>query len=322
MLNEERGLEALVERLVPVLERSRLQWDVVFIDDGSTDRTREILEALNRRDPRLKALAFSRNFGKERAIAAGLDHAHGDAVVIMDADLQHPPDVIDQFIAKWNEGFDVVYAQRDDRVEDGIARRAFSISFYHLFKAMSGTALPDGAGDFRLLDRKAVVAMRRFGERARFTKGLYAWIGFKSTGVVFHVPPRHDGTKSRFNPRALWRFAMDGIVSFTTMPLRVWSYVGVAVSGLAFLYIVFFLLTYLFVGSAAPGFPTLIISILFLGGIQLISLGVIGEYLGRMYEEVKGRPLYIVDTTIGDVTAAADETARPDRAAASPRVTP
>jgi glycosyltransferase involved in cell wall biosynthesis len=317
MLNEERGLEALVTALTPVLDRTGLIWDVVFVDDGSRDRTREILASLNRRDPRLKAISFSRNFGKERAIAAGLDHAHGDAVVIMDADLQHPPDVIPQFIAKWNDGFDVVYAQRDDRIEDGLARRAFSVGFYGLFKAMSGTALPDGAGDFRLLDKKAVAAMRQFKERARFTKGLYAWIGFKSTGVVFHVPPRHDGTKSRFNPRALWRFAMDGIVSFTTMPLRVWSYVGVAVSALAFLYIAVFLIKYLIVGNDTAGFPTLIVSILFLGGIQLISLGVIGEYLGRMYEEVKGRPLYIVETTIGSVDPVSGSATAPVTAASA-----
>lgn len=299
MLNEERGLEALVGRLVPVLEQTGLIWDVVFVDDGSTDRTRAILKSLHARDPRLTAISFSRNFGKERAVAAGLDHAHGDAVVLMDGDLQHPPEVIPAFLAKWQQGFDIVYGQRDDRDADGALRRAFSIGFYKAFKAMSGTSLPDGAGDFRLLDRKAVVALQRFGERVRFNKGLYAWIGFKSCGVAFHVPPRFDGSKSRFRPRQLWHFALDGLVSFTTMPLRVWSYVGIVVSGLAFLYIVGFLLKYLLYGGGVAGFPTLIVSILFLGGIQLISLGIIGEYLGRMYEEVKGRPLYIVDERIG-----------------------
>ena len=169
---------------------------------------------------------------------------------------------------------------------------------------MSGTTLPGGAGDFRLLDRKAVDALNGMRERVRFNKGLYVWIGFKSTGVTFHVPPRFDGTKSRFNPRQLWRFALDGLVSFTTMPLRVWSYVGIAVSTLAFAYILFFLMKYLIYGDSVAGFPTLIISILFLGGIQLISLGIIGEYLGRMYEEVKGRPLFIVGGEIGAATAA------------------
>jgi polyisoprenyl-phosphate glycosyltransferase len=299
MLNEERGLEALVAQLKPVLEATGMTWDVVFIDDGSRDRTRDILRRLNRDDPRFKAVAFSRNFGKERAVAAGLQHAKGDAVVLMDADLQHPPEIIKAFIAKWREGYDIVYGQRDDREADGAARRLFSKVFYGAFKAMSGTSLPDGAGDFRLLDRRAVEAMNQFSERVRFNKGLYAWIGFPSCGVTFHVPARFDGTKSRFNPRALVRFAIDGLVSFTTMPLRIWSYVGIAVSGLAFTYIVGFLVKMLIFGGGTAGFPTLIIAILFLGGIQLISLGVIGEYLGRMYEEVKGRPLYIVAEEIG-----------------------
>jgi polyisoprenyl-phosphate glycosyltransferase len=247
----------------------------------------------------LKAIAFSRNFGKEHAVAAGLAHATGDAVVLMDADLQHPPDIIPIFVEKWRQGFDIVYGQRDDRESDSVVRRVFSRTFYSAFKRMSGTTLPDGAGDFRLLDRKAVNALNRFQERVRFNKGLFAWIGFKSCGVTFHVPLRFDGGKSRFRPRQLWRFALDGLVSFTTMPLRIWSYVGVAVSGLAFVYIIGFLLKFALYGGGVAGFPTLIIAILFLGGIQLISLGVLGEYLGRMYEEVKGRPLYIIDEAIG-----------------------
>ncbi len=299
MLNEEQGLDALVTRLKPVLEGTGLAWEIVFVDDGSKDRTCDILRRLNASDPRIKAVSFSRNFGKELAVAAGLKYATGDAVVLMDADLQHPPEVIHDFIAKWREGFDIVYGRRDDRQEDSVIRRIFSVAFYRAFKAMSGTTLPGGAGDFRLLDRKAVDALNSIQERVRFNKGLYAWIGFKSTGVTFHVPPRFDGSKSRFRPRQLWRFALDGLVSFTTLPLRVWSYVGIAVSTLAFAYILFYLLKYLIFGDSVAGFPTLIISILFLGGIQLISLGVIGEYMGRMYEEVKGRPLFIVGEEIG-----------------------
>lgn len=299
VLNEEKGLDALIKRVVPVLDATGLSWDILFIDDGSRDRTRQMLRDLNRADPRIRAIAFSRNFGKELAVAAGLRHAGGDAVVLMDGDLQHPPEVIPTFIAKWREGYEVVYAQREDRDADGVLRRAFSRGFYRAFKSMSGTALPDGAGDFRLLGRRAVDAMNRFTERVRFNKGLYAWIGFPSVGVPFHVPPRHDGGKSRWRPRQLWRFALDGLVSFTTLPLRVWSYVGVAVSGLAFLYIAVFLAKTLVYGIDQAGFPTLIISILFLGGIQLMSLGIIGEYLGRVYEEVKGRPMYIVAEEIG-----------------------
>lgn len=299
MLNEEKGLEALAARVKPVLEATGLAWEIVFVDDGSRDGTCEILRGLNAADPRIKAVSLSRNFGKELAVAAGLRYATGDAVVLMDADLQHPPEVIPEFIAKWRLGFDIVYGQRDDREADGLLRRAFSVVFYRAFRAMSGTTLPGGAGDFRLLDRKAVDALNGLRERVRFNKGLYVWIGFKSTGVTFHVPPRFDGTKSRFRPRQLWRFALDGLVSFTTMPLRVWTYVGLVVSALAFAYILFFLMKYLLYGDSVAGFPTLIISILFLGGIQLLSLGIIGEYLGRMYEEVKGRPLFIVGEEIG-----------------------
>ena len=299
MLNEEKGLEALAARVMSALEATGLDWEIVFVDDGSKDRTCESLRRLNAADSRLKAVSLSRNFGKELAVAAGLRYATGDAVVLMDADLQHPPEVIPEFIAKWREGFDIVYGKRDDREADGLLRRAFSNVFYSAFRAMSGTTLPGGAGDFRLLDRKAVDALNSLRERVRFNKGLYVWIGFKSTGVTFHVPPRFDGSKSRFRPRQLWRFALDGLVSFTTMPLRVWTYVGIAVSTLAFAYILFFLLKYLIYGDSVAGFPTLIISILFLGGIQLLSLGIIGEYLGRMYEEVKGRPLFIVGEEIG-----------------------
>jgi glycosyltransferase involved in cell wall biosynthesis len=311
MLNEEAGLDALVARLKPVLEASGLDWDVLFIDDGSRDGTRAVLRRLNAADGRMSAICFSRNFGKEIAVAAGLDHARGDAVVLMDADLQHPPEVIPEFVAKWREGFDIVYGQRDDREADSFARRMFSRVFYGAFRTMSGTTLPDNAGDFRLLDRKAVDAMRRFRERVRFNKGLFAWIGFKAVGVTFHVPPRHGGGGSRWSLRKLWRFALDGLVSFTTIPLRVWSYVGVCVSALAFVYIFGFLLKMLIFGGGAAGFPTLIISILFLGGVQLISLGVIGEYLARVYEEVKGRPLYIVSERVGD--EATTEPTKPDR---------
>ncbi|MEQ1648060.1 MAG: glycosyltransferase family 2 protein [Hyphomicrobiaceae bacterium] len=297
--NEEKGIEALIAHLRPILEATALDWDVVFIDDGSRDRTRELLYKAHTTDPRFTAVCFSRNFGKEIAVAAGLGYAKGDAVIIMDADLQHPPELIHTFIAKWREGYDIVYGQREDRDADSPVRRFFSRGFYRMFEQMSGTTLPDGAGDFRLMDRQAVDAMNRMSERARFNKGLYAWIGFKSTGVKFVVPPRFDGGGSRWRPRQLWRFALDGLMSFSTVPLRIWSYMGLFVSGLAFGYVLFFLIKTLVFGADVPGFPTLIISVLFLGGMQLISLGVIGEYLGRIYEEVKNRPLYLVSEEIG-----------------------
>ena len=301
VLNEARGLDMLIGRIKPVLEGTGLAWEIVFVDDGSIDATRQMLRRAHDSDPRIKAIALSRNFGKEIAVAAGLRYATGDGVILMDADLQHPPEIIPQFIERWRDGYDIVYGQRDDRESDSVVRRTASRMFYNLFQYMSGTTLPDGAGDFRLLDRKAVNAMNRLSEHARFNKGLYAWIGFQSVGVTFHVPPRYDGGGSRWKPRQLWRFAIDGLVSFSTMPLRVWSYVGIVISSLAFAYVSIFLAKTLIFGRDmnAPGFPTLIVAVLFLGGVQLISLGVIGEYLGRMYEEVKGRPLFIVAEEVG-----------------------
>jgi polyisoprenyl-phosphate glycosyltransferase len=297
-LNEERSIPPLVERLRPVLDGLGLDWEVIFVDDGSTDGTLKLLRRLNREDHRFKALSLSRNFGKEIAAAAGLHYVTGDAAVLMDADLQHPPELIREFVARWKEGYDVVYGQRLDRDADSAFHRLSARVFYVAFQKLSGTSLPPGAGDFRLLDRKAIDAMNRMRERVRFNKGLYAWMGFRSIGVPFHVPPRSAGS-SRWRPRQLLRFALDGITTFTTIPLRVWSYLGLVVSLFAFCYAVVILLEALIRGVDVPGFPSLIISVLFFAGVQLISLGVIGEYLGRVYEEVKGRPLFLVSEELG-----------------------
>ncbi|MBA4173218.1 MAG: glycosyltransferase [Hyphomicrobium sp.] len=299
VLNEERGIGALLARLTPVLDATGERWDILFVDDGSTDGTLLALRAANARDPRVKAISLSRNFGKEIAVAAGLRHATGAAVVLMDGDLQHPPEVIPEFVAKWRAGYDDVYAQRQDRAADSPSRRLLSVFYYRTFKVLSGTKLHENAGDFRLLSRRAVDALNQLGERARFNKGLFAWIGFKSTGVPFDVPDRQDAGGSRWNMRKLVRFAFDGIASFTTLPLRIWSVIGLAVSLFAFTYIVVFVIKTLIFGAELKGFPTLIVSIMFFSGIQLISLGVIGEYLGRIYEEVKARPLFLVAEEIG-----------------------
>ena len=317
VLNEERGIAPLLARLTPVLEASGESWEVVFIDDGSTDGTIAELRAAHSKDRRIKVLSFSRNFGKEIAVAAGLQRASGTAVVLMDADLQHPPEIIPDFLAKWRAGYDDVYGQRIDRTADSPVRRLFSRAFYRLFRALSGTRLPENAGDFRLLSRRAVDAMNRIGERARFNKGLFAWVGFKSIGLPFDVPDRPDGSVSRWRLRRLVRFALDGIFSFTTIPLRIWSVIGLAVSLLAFAYIVVFMLKTLIFGTDLKGFPTLVVSIMFFAGIQLISLGVIGEYLGRIYEEVKARPLFLVADEIGLETDAGTEAAAVPSAAGS-----
>jgi polyisoprenyl-phosphate glycosyltransferase len=299
VLNEAQGLSALVARLRTALETVGLSWEIIFVDDGSTDATLALLKTLHAEEPRIKAVSLSRNFGKEIAVAAGLKYATGDAAVLMDADLQHPPELIADFVRHWRAGYDIVYGQRLDRAADTFAHRWAARAFYAAFRHLSGTALPPGAGDFRLLDRKAVDAMNRMGERVRFNKGLYAWMGFRSIGVPFQVPPRQDAGRSRWRPRQLLRFGLDGIASFTTIPLRVWSYLGLMISAFAFCYAVVFLLKTLVLGTDVPGFPSLIISVMFFAGVQLLCLGVIGEYLGRMYEEVKGRPLFLVAEELG-----------------------
>jgi glycosyltransferase involved in cell wall biosynthesis len=297
-LNEEQAIPPLVDRLRPVLDGLGFDWEVIFVDDGSTDCTMSVLRDLNARDARFKAVSLSRNFGKEAAAAAGLVYASGDAAVIMDADLQHPPELIEDFVRQWRLGADMVYGRRLDRGTDSPVHRLAAHVFYALFGKLSRTALPDGAGDFRLLDRKVIDSMNRLGERVRFNKGLYAWVGFRSVGVPFSVPPRATG-RSRWRLRKLLHHAFDGLASFSTVPLRVWSYLGLVVSMFAFCYAIVILVKTLIYGIDVPGFPSLIISVMFFAGVQLISLGVLGEYLGRIYEEVKGRPLFLVAEELG-----------------------
>lgn len=307
VLNEVHALGPLLERLCPVLERLG-GWEIVFVDDGSTDGTLDLVRTINRTDARIGAVALSRNFGKEIAIAAGLRYARGDAVVIMDADLQHPPEVIEAFEAKWRAGYQVVYGERLERAHEGRLRQLLSRAFYRTFNALSKCDIPEGAGDFRLLDRRAVDAMNTLGERSRFNKGLFSWIGFRSVGVPYAVAGRVHGA-SRWNFRNLVRFALDGLTSFTTIPLRIWSLLGLALSLTAFASALVFLVQTLVYGIDAPGFPSLIISVMIFSGVQLISLGVIGEYLGRVYEEVKARPLFIVAEEIGTTRPAAEKPA-------------
>ncbi|HZW46478.1 MAG TPA: glycosyltransferase family 2 protein [Microvirga sp.] len=296
--NESANIGPLCARLFPVLDRIGLPWEVVFVDDGSRDDTLEVIRSLSRTEPRVGAISFSRNFGKEIAIAAGLDHARGHAVVIMDADLQHPPEMIEAFVERWQQGYDIVYGQRTDRSDETRVKRGFAHLFYRLFARFGEIGLPEGAGDFRLIDRKGVEVLRAMSEKARFSKGLYAWIGFKSTGVPFVVEERRFGS-SKWSFRKLFRFAFDGIAAFSTVPLRIWTYLGFLISFLSIATALYFLIRTLLFGTDLPGFPSLIVSIMFFSGIQLMSLGVIGEYVGRIFAEVKRRPLYVVAERIG-----------------------
>jgi len=296
--NEGANIGPLCERLFPVLDRIGLPSEVVFIDDGSRDDSLSVIRALSETEPRIGAVSFSRNFGKEIAIAAGLDHARGDAVVIMDADLQHPPEMIEAFVERWREGYDMVYGQRTDRSDETRVKRGSAHLFYRLFARFGEVSLPEGAGDFRLIDRKGVAVLRAMGEKARFSKGLYAWIGFKGAGVPFVVEDRRSGT-SQWSFRRLFRFAFDGIAAFSTAPLRIWTYLGFLISFLSIATALYFLIRTLLFGSDLPGFPSLIVSIMFFSGIQLMSLGIIGEYVGRIFAEVKHRPLYVVAERIG-----------------------
>ena len=312
--DEAAGIGPLCARLVPVLECITPSWEIVFVDDGSADDTLAVVKTYNARDPRIGAVSFSRNFGKEIAIAAGLDHARGEAVVIMDADLQHPPEAIETFVARWREGYPMVYGQRTrtSRDDEGPIRRGFARLFYRLFARFGEMALPEGAGDFRLIDRKAVEVLRSLGERARFSKGLYAWIGFPSVGVPFMVEERRHGA-SKWSFGKLFRFAFDGITSFSTVPLRVWTYIGGFISLLALATALFFLVRTLIYGPDVPGYASLIVSVMFFSGIQLMSLGILGEYIGRIFAEVKRRPLYVVADRIGAAADASRAPVRDDR---------
>jgi glycosyltransferase involved in cell wall biosynthesis len=302
VFNESGNIEALLARLTPVLERVVASHEIIFVDDGSSDDTMATLRKVHAQDRRRRAVSFSRNFGKEIAIAAGLDYARGRAVVIIDADLQHPPELIEQFVARWREGYKNVYGSRVDRSGDSALRRMLTRRFYSIFEQFGETGLPDGAGDFRLLDRQAVEALKNMGERARFSKGLYAWIGFKSIGVPFDVAERHAGV-SKYSYRKLTRFALDGLMSFSTLPLKVWTYVGVFVSAFSLLAAIYYIVQTLTRGVDVPGYASLIVSIMFFAGVQLLTLGIMGEYIGRIFAEVKRRPLYLVAERLEDDAA-------------------
>jgi glycosyltransferase involved in cell wall biosynthesis len=296
--NEAVGLASFWARASDALDALGAPAEAVFVDDGSRDSTFAVLAALAARDPRVRVLSLSRNFGKEIALAAGLDHARGDAVVPIDADLQHPPELLGELVARWREGNDVVIALRRDRATDGIGRRIASDLFHRLFSRVSATPVPRGAGDFRLLARPVVDALKRMPERTRYMKGMYAWVGFRTATVGYDVEERAAG-RSRYGLLKLWRLAIDGIVSFSALPLRLSSFLGALFALVALAYGAWLVVRTLLHGIDVPGYASLMVVVLFLGGVQLLSLGVIGEYLGRVYDEVKARPLYVVRARLG-----------------------
>lgn len=291
--NEAPNVAPFFARLVPVLEGLDMAWEIVCVNDGSSDDTLERLVQAHQADYRIKVLGLSRNFGKERALSAGLAHAGGDAVIPMDADLQHPPEVIPTMVAKWREGFDVVYAVRNQRTGQGGMGKMQARLFYWLFDKLSEVPLPREVGDFRLMDRRVVTVINDMPERTRFMKGIFAWVGFRQVGIPYEQEERQAG-ETKWSTWKLLGFAFDGLVAFSDYPLRIWAVIGSIISGFAFLYIVVRLVKTLLYGIDVPGYESIIVTILFLGGVQLITLGILGHYIGRVFNEVKGRPLFIV----------------------------
>ena len=295
--NEAQSLALLLPELTATLAQCASRWEVILVDDGSTDASAALLAdwALT---PGIRVLQLSRNFGKEAALSAGLHAAAGDVVVMMDADLQHPPAMIPRFIAQWRGGADVVYALRADRRDESRFKRLGTRWFYALVNAADRFEVPAGAGDFRLMDRKVVDALLALPERNRFMKGLYAWVGFDTVAIPYQPPPRRHGV-SHFSAWRLIRLSLDGLTAFTHWPLRAVSGIGFAMALLAFAYGAYLSLGYLFEGHAVSGWTTIVVSLMLFAGIQLISLGIVGEYVGRIFEEVKARPLFIVKQQLG-----------------------
>jgi len=298
LYNEAPNVDFLLGRLSSVCKQLDLSYEIVCVNDGSRDETLSCLIKNHHENPSIRVINLSRNFGKEIALTAGLDYATGQTIVPIDADLQDPPELIAEMLEKWREGYDVVYAVRRSRQGESWLKKFTADSFYRVISRMSRVSIPRNTGDFRLMDRKVVDALKQLPERSRFMKGLFAWVGFKQASVYYDRAPRYKG-QTKWNYWKLWNFAIDGITSFSLAPLKVWSYVGVSLSLLALIYASFLVLRTLIYGVDLPGYASIMVGVLFLGGIQLITLGVIGEYLGRVYEEVKGRPLYLVRDLYG-----------------------
>ncbi len=297
MYNEEAAIDIFFAEMRKFLAECPYQYEIVCVNDGSKDNTLDILKKYAEEDNRIKIVSFSRNFGKERALYAGLKYSSGDAVIPIDVDLQNPPMTIKTFLAKWEEGYDIVYGVRENRKNEGRLRRFLSKKFYEFYNLISEQKAPYNAADFRLMDRKVVNAVLRIREKHLFMKGIFNWVGYKSCPVLYNHADRAAGN-SKFNFWKLWNLALDGITGSSTLPLRVWTYLGGGIAFVSFVIALFFLIKTILWGDPVQGFPTLVILLLFFGGIQLIALGIMGEYIGRIMIEVKNRPLYIVDELI------------------------
>lgn len=295
--NEEALVESFFKELSNCLGKLANRYEIIVIDDGSRDKTIEKIMTLPQ-DYHVKLLGLSRNFGKETALTAGLEHCSGDVAIILDADFQHPIDVIPLFLEKWAEGYEMVYGVRENRDNESSLKRNMANLFYWLMTKITNIDIPNNAGDFRLLDRKVILAINQFQERSRFMKGLYAWVGFKKIGVPFAVQDRAAG-KSSWGLRRLTELALTGITSFSDIPLRVWGFVGFVISFISLVYAIYFLTKTLIFGADLPGFPSIIVAVMFLGGVQLLSIGILGEYIARIFTEVKQRPKYIVEKMHG-----------------------
>ena len=309
--NEEAGLTALHQRLGAVLDGLGCRCEVVYIDDGSRDRSAAMLRDLAASDPRVLVLGLSRNFGKELAVSAGIDYAHGEAVIVLDADLQDPPELIATMMEHWRAGIDCVLMRRSSRDGETWFKKFSSTMFYRVLRHIGDVDIPPDVGDFRLMSRRAVDALRRCHERTRYMKGLFAWVGFPTITLEYQREARHAGT-TKWNYARLLNLAIEGITSFSTAPLRLASYTGLFVALSAFLYSAKVFIKALLYGDPVPGYPSLMMVVLFLGGIQLLALGLIGEYLGRVFTEVKQRPLYLVADVHGQGPNQPAPTAHPD----------
>jgi glycosyltransferase involved in cell wall biosynthesis len=292
--NEAAGISNFRAALLPCLEAiPDIAWEIICVDDGSADATLNALLQIQAQDPRFAVIELSRNFGKEAALTAGLDAARGDAVIPIDADLQDPPELIAEMIAAWRAGAEVVLARRSDRSTDGVLKRKTAAWFYRLHNRLSKTKIPENVGDFRLMDRIVVDAVKHLPERQRFMKGLFAWVGFRTVTIDYVRAGRAAG-ETKFSGFALWNFALEGLTSFSTTPLKIWTYIGAVSATLTAAYALFIVLRTLVMGIHVPGYASLLVAVLFFGSVQLISIGLLGEYIGRIYIETKQRPTYLI----------------------------